>query len=216
MNRLAFVRAALAYGWGRVRHPAESVSLLLALLALFGLPTTLGFLRDSGLAGLVTGIAVGAIGLFFEGAFQLWRLSKADDKQARQLRAGCEAWRAGVQHLLDVRAASRPPTADQTRSARADLARRQAGLPRLPPEPPDEPAARQAVESHDRETVSQYLSDFAISGEILFDALVARQSLRDLDRNRSLLRHPKSIAQVDEAVRTIQLGEFADLRWNPA
>jgi len=71
MNRLAFVRADLPHGWGRVRHPAESASLLLALLALFGLPTTLGFLHDSGLAGLGIGIVVDVIGLFFEGAFQI-------------------------------------------------------------------------------------------------------------------------------------------------
>jgi hypothetical protein len=215
MNRLTFFRAALTHGWGRVRHPVENVSLLLALVALFGLPTTLGFLRDSGLAGLGAGCAIGAVALFFEGAFQLWRLSKADDEQARRLRSSCESWRAAVQHLLDVRAASRPPIPDRGRDARADLVRKQAGLPLLP-EPPDDPEARKAAELHNRETVSRYLSDFGISGERLFDALVARQSLRDLDRNRNLVRHPKTIAQIDEAVRIIQLGEFGDLRWSPA
>lgn len=101
------------------------------------------------------------------------------------------------------------------RDVRADLIRKQARLSPLP-EPANDPEAKKAAELHDRETVSQYLARFAIEGEVLFDALVARRTLGGQDRDRNFIRHPRNLHQIREALRIIELGEWGDLRWDSA
>jgi hypothetical protein len=217
MHRLAFLRMAFEHGWSRVRHPAENLSLVLMLLAAFGLPTTIGLLRDAGVVGLAIGLAAGIVGLVFEGSFRLWSAANADDHQAAELRAACEHWRKEVEHFMEIRDAERPPVPKRPNHARRNLSRRVAGLDPLPePDGQDDCAAREAADAHDRETVGQYIAKFARPGEALFNALVQRGSLTGLDRDRDLVRSPRTRDQIGEALRIIQMGEWGDLRWNPA
>lgn len=217
MHRLGLLRMAFGRGWSQVRHPVENLSLVLALLAAFGLPTTIGLLRDAGVVGLVVGLAAGVAALVFEGSFQLWSTANADDRQAAELRAACEHWRAEVEHFVEIRTAERPPVPERPRDARRNLSRRVAGLDPLPePDGQDDRAAREAADAHDRETVSQYIAKFARPGEALFDALVQRRSLTGLDRDRDLVRSPRTCDQIKKAMGVIEMGEWGDLRWNPA
>ena len=215
MNRLTFFRAALTHGWGRVRHPVENVSLLLARVALFGLPTTLGFLRDSGLAGLGAGIAIGAVALFFEGAFSFGGYPRPTMNRPASFEPAANpgARPSNISLMCGLRAGPRSQTVAAMLGPLWSASRQDSRCCRNPPTIPR--PERQLNGTTERRLAGTCLT-FAISGERLFDALVARQSLRDLDRNRNLIRHPKNIAQIDEAVRIIQLGEFGDLRWNPA
>jgi hypothetical protein len=217
MHRLVFLRVAFQHGWSRVRHPAENLSLVLTLLAAFGLPTTFGLLRDAGVAGLVIGLAVCGAGIVFEGAFQLWSIASDDDRQAGKLRAACEDWRAEVEHFLEIRTAARPPVPERPSNARPNFAQRISGLdPLLEPDDQDDRSAREAADAHDRETVSQYIAKFARPGEALFDALVQRGTLVGRDPDRDVVRSPRTCDQISKAVGVIEMGEWGDLRWNPA
>jgi hypothetical protein len=217
MHRLVFLRMAFQHGWSRVRHPAENLSLVLTLLAAFGLPTTIGLMRDAGVVGLAIGLATGVVGLVFEGSFQLWSAANADDRQAAELRAACEHWRAEVEHFTEIRNAARPPVPERPSDARRNLSRRVAGLDPLPePDVQDDRAAREAADAYDRETVSRYIAEFARPGEALFNALVRRGSLAGQDRDRDLVRSPRTCDQIGEALRIIQMGEWGDLRWSPS
>lgn len=163
------------------------------------------------------GLVVCGAGLVFEGAFQLWSVASADDRQAAKLRAACEDWRAEVEHFLEIRSAARLPALERPSNARRNLAQRVAGYDPLPePTGQDDRAAREAADAHDREAVSQYIAQFARPGEMLFDALVQRGTLAGRDRDRVLVRSPRTADQIGEALRVIEMGEWGDLRWNPA
>lgn len=212
MRHTRFMREALARGWQRLRRPAEILSLLIGILAMFGLPTTIGFLPDSGVVDLALGfLLVGAV-LLFEGGFQLWHEAQHDNEQAAALRETSEGWREELTHFLEVRSVARPVIEEGVGRTKEIFARRMAGLESLPPPPRDEEGRRLAA-AHDRETVGLYLERFAGPGAALFDAFVRRESLVGGENDREKVRSPRNFAQIDDAARLIQAGEWADLRW---
>jgi hypothetical protein len=209
MQRIAFLRMAARRGWSAVRHPVENISLLVALLAAFGLPTTIGVLKDAGLWGLAIGAAAGLAALVLEGAFRIWREADREDREASEVRALCREWRERVENFMEVRDAKRPLIPEGP-SAKSQLARKVARLDPLPV--PDTSEARAAAEVFDRETVSEYLATYAKPGLELFEELVRRGALAGLDRDRDAVRSPRSCSQIRDAVFTMHMAEFDDLR----
>jgi hypothetical protein len=120
-------------------------------------------------------------------------------------------------HFLEIRTAARPPVPERPSNARPNFAQRISGLdPLLEPDDQDDRAAREAADVRDRETVSQYIAKFARPGEALFDALVQRGTLVGRDLDRDVVRSPRTCGQIGKAVGVIEMGEWGDLRWNPA
>lgn len=211
-QRWKFLRLAARRGWSKLRHPAENLSLALAFLAFFGIPTTLGFVEQAQAVGLAGGVVAGVVVVLFEGAFQIWREVDKDDREAAALRDACMAWHDEVKHFLEVRKTARPPIPSEKMNLPEQLATmRVRGQPGPPPDP-EEVEAQRAAEIHDRETVSLYIERYRDRGWYLYDLLVERGALINSERTRNNVRSPKDVFQISDAVSTVWLGAIGDLR----
>lgn len=196
-----------------LRHPVENVGLTLGVLAVFGLPTTIGLVRGAGLVGLVVGVVLALIAVTLEGAFQLWREVDRRDRIVDAFYASFATWYAEVERFLESREAARPPIPKDNRNLARRLAEIQVkGKAEVEPIDTAIKAATEAAEAHDRETVSLYIEMYRDRGLALYDALVNMGVLVKDDGKRKRVRTPQSKYDISDARQTIWLGGESDLR----
>jgi hypothetical protein len=211
MERLRYFTGAAKRGWRVLRHPAENLGLALGVLAVFGLPTTVGVVRGSGVAGLLAGLALSLIGVTLEGAFQLWRGVDHRDRIVDAFYASFATWYGEVERFLESREAARAPIPNG--HLRLRLAQIQVkGKATVEPIDTKISEATAAAEAHDRETVSIYIDKYRDRGLALYDALVKMGVLKEDDTKREQVRAPKSKFAITDAKATIWLGAESDLR----
>jgi hypothetical protein len=202
-ERAHYCLLAARRGWKVLRHPVENLGLALSVLALFGLPTTIGLLRGAGIAGLAIGVGVSALAVLVEGSFQLWRDIDRRQRAVDAFYGAFSTWESDVKRFLEAREATRPPVPEDKLKVRG----------RITPSPPApySSQAKRAAEAHDRETVGLYIEKCRDQGLRLYDTLVSLGVLVQDDGTRKRIRSPKDKYDITHAMRIVWLGADSDL-----
>jgi len=212
-ERARYYLLAAKRGWKVLRHPVENFGLALSVLALFGLPTTVGLLRGAGIAGLAIGVAVSILMVLLEGAFQLWRDIDRRERAVDAFYGAFSTWHSEVKRFLEVREAARPPIPQVGRTFSQRVAEVQARGKPTPPPPSDPSAieAKRAAETHDRETVSIYIDKYRDQGLRLYDTLVNLEVLVQDAGTRKRIQFPKDKYDITHTMHIVWLGAESDL-----
>jgi hypothetical protein len=192
--RWRFWKLAVWEGWRWLSGVTDSLSRVLLLLALFGVPTAGAALLDLGWAAVAVGLVVVVAVALGEGAYRVWSGFAIDlgrrgieDQNNAAFRGECFTWIGSVQKYLAARDALAPPQ------------------PKLatPLQGERDLQAREAGEAHERETVSIYIERHWDDAVALFERLVAGGYIGEKGGVR--LRSPKSRWDIDDSTMTIQI-----------
>lgn len=187
--RWRFWKLAVWEGWRWLSGVTDSLSRVLFLLALFGVPTASAALLDLGWAAVAVGLVVVVAVALGEGAYRVWSDFAIDlgrrgieDQDKAAFRQECFAWIGSVEKYLAARDALAPP---QPKQGERDL------------------QAREAGEAHERETVSIYIERHWEDVVALFERLVAGGYIGE--KGGVQLRSPKNRWDIDDSIMTIQI-----------
>lgn len=192
--RWRFWKLAVWEGWRWLSGVTDSLSRVLFLLALFGVPTAGAALLDLGWVAVAVGLVVVVAVALGEGAYQVWSGFAIDlgrrgieDQDNAAFRQECFAWIGRVEKCLAARDALSP---SQPKFGTALQGGRNI-------------QAREVGEALERETVSIYIERHWDDAIALFERLVSGGYIGEKGGMR--LRSPKSRWDIDDSIRTIQI-----------